>query len=446
MKSKDLKKILSQKNARIHILGYAGHLSAPLACQLKETGYRVTGSDQEKIYPPATTLFEKAKIPVNKSTINKDIDLLIAGTAVNIFKNLKEEYQKAKDLSLNTITVTQFMAHLFKKENNITIAGAYGKTTITALVTLILKDQGLDPSYMFGTLAPDFKKSLNINNSNWGILEGDESIHGLDTKAKFLHYPAKYVLITSTHWEHKDSYSTSEKNLKAYKDLVQKIPQDGCLIINKKDPNAQVLKKLCPAPVIFYNQKKPSYKTKLLGQYNQENIDAAFTLCQFLGFKETKIKKTIQRFQGLKRRLEFLSQHKNIIFYDDFAQSAPRLRSALKTIKKEYPQKKIKVFFEPRASHLQFKNNLKDLNIAFKDADQIVLGKINFGKNIPKEKRSTFKNYQDQLGKKLTYIPIYSQVFDHYKETLKSGDLLIHFSSGGKDGLDTLKKIITHFK
>jgi len=447
MKKINLKQILNPKKPlRIHIIACAGHLSAPLTLNLKELGHQITGSDQKKIYPPATTLFKKNKIPINKFPLTSQTDLVIVGTTVNNFKKLKEEYQKAKNLNLKTIPITKFIAGVFERKNNITVAGAYGKTTITALIAWILKNLDLNPSYMFGTPALDIKKPLKINDSDWSVLEGDESINGLDTKAKFLYYPKKYVIITSTHWEHKDSYSTSQKNLKAYQNLVKQIPKNGCLVINKKDPHARNLKKLCRAPVIFYNQTKKHYQTHLLGQHNQENIDAAVTLCLHLGFKKQTIKESISRFKGLKRRLEKLGEHRNIIFYDDFAQSVPRFNSILKTLKNKYPKKKIKIFFEPRASHLQFKKNLKGLNTAFRESEEVVLGKISFSQKVKKRERSTFTNYQQELGAKVKYIPLYPQILKHYRETLKPGDLLLHFSSGGTEGLKTLKKIINYFK
>ncbi len=448
MKKINLKQILvhPKKPLKIHVIACAGHLSAPLSLSLKELGHQVTGSDQEKIYPPASTLFKRNKIPINESSLTSQTDLVIVGTAINSFEKLKKEYQKAKSLGLKTISVAKFVATVFERKNNITIAGAYGKTTITALITWVLKNLDLNPSYMFGTPTLDIKKSLKISASDWSVLEGDESIHGLDTKAKFLYYPKKYVLITSTYWEHKDSYTTSKENLKAYQNLVKQIPPDGCLVINKKDPHAQSLKKLCRAPVIFYNQTKKHYQTHLLGQHNQENIDAVFALCLHLGFKKQSIEKSISQFRGLKRRLEKLGEHGNIVFYDDFAQSVPRFDSALEAIKNKYPKRKIKVFFEPHASHLQFKKNLRKLKTAFRKSEEVVLAKISFSQKVKKQERSTFKSYQEELGNKIKYIPIYPQILKHYQKTLKSGDLLLHFSSGGAEGLETLKKIINYFK
>ena len=51
----------------IHILGIAGTMTAPLAVALKKVGHIITGSDQEKIYPPISTILKKAEIKINSS-------------------------------------------------------------------------------------------------------------------------------------------------------------------------------------------------------------------------------------------------------------------------------------------------------------------------------------------------------------------------------------------
>lgn len=48
----------------IHILGIAGSMTANLAVALKRSGNIITGSDQEKIFPPVSTLLKKPISPL----------------------------------------------------------------------------------------------------------------------------------------------------------------------------------------------------------------------------------------------------------------------------------------------------------------------------------------------------------------------------------------------
>ena len=52
---------------KIHILGIAGTMTASLAVALKREGHIISGSDQEKIYPPISTILKKANIKINSS-------------------------------------------------------------------------------------------------------------------------------------------------------------------------------------------------------------------------------------------------------------------------------------------------------------------------------------------------------------------------------------------
>lgn len=430
----------------IHIIGVAGVMTAPLAKQLKLQGHTITGSDQVKIYPPFSNILKKEKIPVNKTPITKKIDLAIIGSSFKSFSNTKKEFEEIKKLKIPYISATKYISGFLKSKNPILVAGSFGKTTITSVLAWIFTKANLNPNYMFGGESLNKINSLNKSKeTDWSILEADESINGLDKRAKFLYYPVKYLILTSSNWEHKDSYKTEKENFNAFKKLVSKLPKNGILVINKSDPNARKLSKFTKAKIITYNSSKKidfQFKTKLIGKHNYENILAATTLSLALNINPEIIKKAIQTYKGIKRRLELVSQKKNILFYDDFAQSPERIKQTIKSIKNNYPDHKIKVFFEPHASFLQNKNSLKKFGKSFENANEVIFGKISFNKKINKEDRVSIKDFKNEIGKKLIYVPINDDLINYFLKTLKPYDILIHMSSGGLEGLKTFKKVI----
>lgn len=454
----------------IHILGIAGTMTASLAASLKKIGHTITGSDQEKIYPPVSTILKKANIEINSSKINSNIDLAIIGSSFSNFQKTKDEFEEIKKLNIKYISASEFIGQNLVKENSVLIAGTYAKTTISSLVSWIFSKSNLNPNYMFGGELINHFSSTNISSSNWSIVEADESIHGLDTKAKFLYYPVKYLLLTSADWEHKDSYSTEIDNFNAFKKLVLNIPEDGILFINSKGFQTKELSLYSKAKIITYNSQTSDYfikkvniknnytvldvktprriiqiKTKLLGQFNFENILAAITVTDTLNIDIKKIKKSITSFKGVKRRIEKIYNKKNIIIFDDFAQSSNRIESTLKAIKSHFPNKNIKVLYQPHASFIQYKESLKDFKNAFSLSTEVVLSKINYNNNINKTDRTTAKDFRDIIGDKLNYIPIDEDIVDFYKKNLKKGDILVNMSSGGFSGNKIIKSIINSF-
>lgn len=426
---------------KIHILAIAGTMTAPLAVALKKQGHTVTGSDQEKIYPPISTLLETNKISFNQSTIDSSIDLAIIGSGYLSFSQCLSEFEKIKELNIPYISATEYLAKNLIKTNSILVAGSYGKTTITSLLSWVTTQCGLNPNYFFGGFVADNFPSLKFTDSDFSVIEADESINGLDTQAKFLYYPVKYLILTSAQWEHKDSYSTAEDNFNAFKKLVQNLPANGLLVYNSADPEVQKLLPFCQAKAIPYKVES-SVKSNLIGLYNQQNIFAVISLCQNLDLPIDQILAAVASFPGVKRRLEVIYQKNNLLIVDDFAQSAVRVKSAIDAIHYSYPNSKIYVYFEPHASFLKSKSSLSGFNEALKNTHQVILSKINFSSAISKTDRVTAKDWTEIVGSKLIYQPLNSEIISYFSNTLKPNDVLIHFSSGGLDGLNTLSAII----
>lgn len=389
----------------IHIISIAGSMTTPIALSLSKIGHTITGSDQEQIFSPTKELLKNIKI---NQKISKNIDYCIVGGSYNKFSKTKEEFEFIKKNNIPFTSATEYISQNLCKENSILIAGTFGKTSITSLLAWNLVKSNLNPSYFFGGIANNDFPSLVLSNSNWSVVEADESINGLDTKAKFLYYPVKYLILTSASFEHKDSYKTSKDNFNAFKQLIENIPENGLLIANKNGENIKKLITYARCPIIFYKDS---------------NEDAVKLMCNFLkiDFKND--------FPGIKRRQELISSKNNILIFDDFGQSPQRIKYTINHFLTKYPEYNIKILFEPHAGHLKY--SIKGLGKSLKPACEVVLSKISYSSD--KNKRITLKDYQKEIGQKLIYLPIKSDIINHYKKTLKPFDLLIRFSSGGEN-------------
>ena len=427
----------------IHFLGIAGVMTAPLAVALKNQGYFITGSDQEKIFPPVSDLI--SDIPLNCTPIDRSIDLAIIGSSFLSFSRCVKDFDQINKLQIPFISATKYLAINLIKPNSVLIAGSFGKTTISALVAWILEKNNFHPNYFFGGQLIDNSPSIKFNSSDWSVTEADESINGLDTKAKFLYYPVKYLILTSVDWEHKESYANANDNLNAFRQLVKNIPPDGALIYNQNNPGIKDILVDCRGKTIPYSPL-PDIDSVLVGEYNRENIASAFTFCRLIGLNDLDIKKAVSTFPGIKKRLEKIFSTNNIIFYNDFAQSAYRVKSAIKALKFSYPHARLKVYLEPRATFLQSRESLSGFSEIVSLIDDFVLGKISFSANLPSGKRVTANDWQKIFKDIFHYLPTNESIISYYSANLKPGDLLINFSSGGLDGLNNLKKVYNHIK
>jgi len=427
----------------IHLVGIAGSMTAPLALALQKQGHLITGSDQEKIYPPFSQQLKKSHISINKTPINSQIDLAIVGSSYASFKKTKEELEEIKTKHIPYISATNYISQNLIKKNSILIAGSYGKTTITAAIVYLLKKASLNPSYMFGGQSLNRVKSLHFSNSDWSVIEADESINGLDTQAKFLYYPVKYLVLTSARWEHQESYQNEKDNFIAFKELIENLPGNGLLIYNQNDSSILPLLSFAKCQKIPYQSTK--IPNSLIGKYNQDNLGAVETLAKNLNIPTKTITATFNTFRGIKRRLEIANDIKGIKFIDDFAQSANRIKATLEAVKNTYPDSHLKVFYEAHASFMQYRLNLKELSSVFTDVDETIIFRLKFNSLLNFKDRIVAKDFLSTIPKSI-YLPLSVNVIKHYQNTLKPGDILIHFSSGGNEGLKTFKKIINLYK
>jgi len=439
---------LSSKALNIHILGIAGMLTAPLAVELKRLGHHLTGSDQDKIYPPVSTILSDANIDINPQIDYSQIDLFIVGSSFKAFEKCRQEYQMIEQKHYPYISASKFIGDFLKSPSPILVAGAYGKTTISALLTKIFLDQNIPLSYLFAGLSLNDIPSLKTHpQPNFSIIEADESINGLDTKAKFHYYPIKHLILTSARWEHFDSYQSREDNLNSFKELLQRMPQDGILVYNPSDPDIQAILPFCSARKVPY-QVDNNYPSNLIGEYNQQNAAAATTMSLELKLDPEKIKSSLLDFKSISRRLQLISQSQNFIFIDDFAQSAQRVKEALKALSQNYPEHLIYTYFEPQASFLQDPSSLPAFSEAFQVSKAVALGKIRFSKDST-HPRISFSDYQTIIGDKLSYTPLEEQVTNFFKDISqkalenKQKIIFIHFSSGGLDGIKLFTKLAT---
>ena len=157
-----------EDSMNIHIIGIAGTMTTPLALTLKLQGHIITGSDQEKIYPPTSDLLKN--IDINRE-LPKNIDLCIVGGSYNKFSNTQKEFQYIHDNHIPYISATNFITNNVSQKNPILVAGTFGKTSISALLSWNLVKAKLNPSYFFGGISINNFPSLVINNSDYSILK-----------------------------------------------------------------------------------------------------------------------------------------------------------------------------------------------------------------------------------------------------------------------------------
>jgi len=343
-----MKKINLGQQDIIHFVGIGGIGMSGLAQIMKNMGFRVQGSDQNKNKNTISCTKSGIKIFLGHSTNNiKKATILVKSTAI---KSNNIELKYAKKNKIPIYTRAEVLADVVSLKKNIIITGSHGKTTTTSLVAAILSDQNLDPTIINGGVINSFNSNAKLGKGDWAILEADES------DGSFLKLPINYsMFINKTPPTGKAVICLDNDNIRK---ILNKIKNKNIITYGENNKANYKIKNIkydfdrTSFNLIYKNKEKKNkiikkITVKLLGKHNALNAAAAFIVCLNLGADLNKAKKSLKNFSGVQRRMtKVFSKNKND-FYDDYAHHPTEISSILEGVHNVNSERKIISVFEP---------------------------------------------------------------------------------------------------
>lgn len=465
---------------RAYFIGIAGKTMGQLAKAFRDIGWEVSGSDKKEIYPPISTYLKKNNIPYAEGyraeNVPSRIDLVVVGRSALLVDAQNPEYFAAKNKNFSVVSYPEVLRDFLVKKNSIVVAGTFGKTTISSLVSFILINAGLNPSYMTGGIPLSMRDGVKITDSDYSVVEGDETPSLLENDPpKFLFYKPKYLLLTATIRDHPEIYKTRKSYVDAFIKLVKLLPVDGLLVYNKDGVDKSVVDNAACKKVSYsLNNKKADYfikkiiykknktvfevksrkqifslETGMWGSHNLENSCASLALCIELGIDPLVIASSIKNFKGTETRLELLGKFAGRILYQDYAQHPYKAKSSLEALRLRHPKAKIFCVFDPAATALKYKDSLPWYNKAFDKAEQVIVAKVNFLRNIEKNNRVTGNDIVKAISvsqRKVVYQPLAEKLIDFLVGRSKKNDVIVFMSSGGLRFSNLIRKTVSILK
>jgi UDP-N-acetylmuramate--alanine ligase len=132
----------------IHFVGVGGVGMAGIAEVLLSQGYRVSGSDladnalTKRLKSVGAEIFQG-----HDAAHIKDADVVVRSSAVDMDN---PELAAARNAHIPIVARAEMLGELMRFRYGIAIAGTHGKTTTTSLVTSILTEEGVDPTFVIG--------------------------------------------------------------------------------------------------------------------------------------------------------------------------------------------------------------------------------------------------------------------------------------------------------
>ena len=365
-------KINIASNEVIHFIGIGGIGMSGLAQIMKNTGFKIQGSDLSK--NKNTERLNKLGIKVyfghNQNNLKK-ATLVVISSAI---KNNNKELKFARNKKLPIFKRGDMLANIVALKKNIIVTGSHGKTTTTSLVANILVEAGLDPTVINGGVINSLKNNAQFGKGEWAVIESDES------DGSFLKLPVTYSIVTNVDKEHLDFYGSFKKLKKSFISFIEKTPSFGKSLVCIDNKNIKSLLTKCKTGnyLTYGFSKKANFqitnvrknikfttfdlKVKLagykdykvrdiqvniIGDHNISNTTAAVAVAINLGIKVKKIKTSLKKFQGIQRRFTKIFTFEKKEFYDDYAHHPTEIKAVLNGARQVYKNRKIICVFQP---------------------------------------------------------------------------------------------------
>ena len=357
----------------VYFLGIGGIGMSALARYFHRYGVNVSGYDKT---PTTLTrhLIEEG-IPVhfdeNTERIPDHPDLVIYTPALP--KDSKElQFVLKKGYLLKKRS--EVLGMITRNTKTIAIAGTHGKTTITTMVSHLLKTAGIESIAFLGGISKNYHTNLVVTDSKlqqpggnaYYIAEADEF------DRSFLQLFPKIAVITSADADHLDIYGTLDELKRSFSEFTSHLQNKGTLILKKgvdiipENPeNYTILSYSTAGGADFYPENIRLEKSRFIfdlvtptrilkdiqpglpGKFNLENALAAAAVGYTLGIPDEVITESLATFEGVERRFDFQVNRDDFVYIDDYAHHPEELKACISAVKEIYPDKRITGIFQP---------------------------------------------------------------------------------------------------
>ena len=374
----------------VHLIGICGIGMTGLCAFLKSAGYTVSGSDINSVSASKRIhgvtyyschnpeLVEQAETIIYSSAIQDDNPEIIRAKQLG-----KTLISRGKALSIISLAFKHCIA----------IAGTHGKTTISCLLSHLLIEAKLDPSYYVGGLPKNNFLLSEYKSSNIFITETDES------DGSFLLLSPSISVISNIDNDHLSFYKSCDNIKKAFSTFIDHqvkrkktillnaechtlntlSPQDyqNCKMIGNNTSYGLHATSIHYSPeglrfdVMLKTQCLGTVQTKLYGKHNVENILLAIAVCLDIDIPFETIQSGLKLFLGTQQRMDFISNDSPFQIIQDYAHHPAAIRATLSAVKQHFKKKTVVVFQPHRYSRL--KSFFEDFTESFTLADHLFI-------------------------------------------------------------------------
>jgi len=385
---------------KVHFVGIGGAGMSGIADVMNTLGYQVSGSDIAD--NAVTQRLKKLGVTIHHSHDAEnvsDVDVVVTSTAIN---ESNDEVKAAKKLRIPIVPRAEMLAELMRFSHGIAVAGTHGKTTTTSLVTCVLEEAGLDPTYVIGGKLNSSATHARLGTGKYLVAEADES------DASFLYLQPMISIVTNVDADHLPTYGGDFTRLKqTFVEFLHHLPFYGLAVVCVDDDEVRSLLPEIARPVIRYGiefdadvcasniryqgtqsifdvmlpeaDKSFEVTLNMPGRHNVLNALAAICVAHELGVSASDMQSALSGFEGIGRRMhaygDIKVQNGSVTLIDDYAHHPTEVAASLSATRNAWPEKRLVAIFQPHR-YTRTRDLFEDFSRVLAKCDVLVLTEV----------------------------------------------------------------------
>ncbi len=395
---------MRHKVKRIHFVGIGGAGMSGIAEVLVNLGYQVSGSDLAD--NAATRRLRQLGARVftgHGAEHSAGADAVVASSAV---RDDNPEVVAARARNIPVVPRALMLAELMRLKQGIAVAGTHGKTTTTSLISSVLAEAGMDPTFVIGGRLEAAGSHAKLGTGEFIVVEADES------DASFLYLQPTLAVVTNIDADHMETYDHSlDKLRQAFIDFLQHLPFYGVAVLCVDDANVREIMPSLTKPITTYglapeaqiravdiraagsqmkfrivraaNGKAPpdlAITLNLPGLHNVQNALAAVAVGMEVGVPDINIVKALADFKGVGRRFQQygavrLPDGGSFLLIDDYGHHPVEMAATLAAARGAYPGRRLVLAFQPHR-YTRTRDCFEDFVTVLSLADAVLLTEV----------------------------------------------------------------------
>jgi UDP-N-acetylmuramate--L-alanine ligase/UDP-N-acetylenolpyruvoylglucosamine reductase len=435
-----------------HFIGIGGIGMSGIARMYLSMGRAVQGSDLRR-----SDILSELEILGAKIFIGHDPSHVKEADGVVYSSSIRQDHPErvaAVKKGIPVLHRAEALAEICHGKLTIAVTGTHGKTTTTALVGMILREAGRDPSIVVGGLVSSFGGNAYFGTGPEIVIEADES------DSSFLRFSPGIAVITNIEEEHLDHFKTIDCIEKAYQDFLSSLIPGGAWFGCAEDSRILSMAKGSTSATLYGFQKDlasivatdimecpqgrraVSFRVwrdseclgavdmKILGRHNVLNALASIGVGLKLDIPFSVITRALGKYDGAERRFDVKYESKDYLVVDDYAHHPTEIKKTLEAAKALGKNRIVALFQPHRYSRTQFL--MREFGRSFQNADKLIVTDIYAASEEPRSGISGERLCKEvhRTGHPDATFADRASLAEVARSSLRPGDLVIVMGAG----------------